>query len=128
MALCLSLHVDRDVDVVLVRMPLCRDVAPSVAKNDSAAVSRAVRLHQHLMCEDIGAPFGAQVQYAMNDYQDAGWSLGHWENHARRAIERVLRKLLQLPKRPAVIMLGSFPHVIHELGCGEGTPDKQEDC
>ena len=44
-------------------------------------------------------------------------ALGNWDNHSRRAIERLLRKLLQYPKRPAVIMLGAFPHRFYDPGC-----------
>ena len=66
------------------------------------------------------------MEYALNDFQDAGWSLGNWDNHSRRAIERLLRKLLQFPKRPAVIMLGSFPHLIRDIGCVESIRERKE--
>ena len=57
------------------------------------------------------------MEYALNDFQDAGQALGNWDNHSRRAIERLLRKLLQYPKRPALIMLGAFPHRYYDPGC-----------
>ena len=68
-----------------------------------------------------GAGRCRQVEYALNDFQDAGQSLGNWDNHTRRAIERLLRKLLQYPKRPALIVLGAFPHRYYDPGCaGQG--------
>ncbi len=62
------------------------------------------------------------MEYALNDFQDAGQALGNWDNHTRRAVERLLRKLLQYPKRPALIMLGAFPHRYYDPGCAQ-TPD-----
>jgi len=42
----------------------------------------------------------------------------------RRAVERLLRKLLQYPKRPALIMLGAFPHRYYNPGCAAASAPK----
>jgi hypothetical protein len=33
------------------------------------------------------------------------------ESQGRRAFERLVRKMLQLPSRPAVVLLNSFPYL-----------------
>ena len=65
--------------------------------------------------------WASQVEYALNDFQDAGQALGNWDNHTRRAVERLLRKLLQYPKRPALIVLGAFPHRFYDPGYDSDT-------
>ena len=45
------------------------------------------------------------VEYSLND--EATFSSTPFDNAVRRPFERLLRKLLQLPKRPAVILLNA---------------------
>ncbi len=51
------------------------------------------------------------VEYAVNDrYRPTA----DWDREDRRAYERLLRKLLNLPQKPAVVMVQMYPAVAND--------------
>ena len=124
MSMCVNLHVPRNVDLVVVRSyPYWEVSLPSTLYLHElhlcwTLIGLFAQLCGHCtLCGQIGhrlsrvtseikLPCSLQVEFALND----GCRSESFDNPLRRSFERLLRRLLVFPNRPAIVlfMFSSF--------------------